>query len=755
MTRISTIGLLLLLGAWPARPEEPGARGEQEEPEPPAAYEQLLRGVVRGRGIDYAKLRAGRAALDAYVKWLATAKPGERDADRIAFWINAYNACTLQQVLDTMKPGEKDYKVIDVDGFWKKRKWKVAGRTVSLDGVEKGILLKEFDEPRVHFAVNCASVSCPPLINQLYDGDTLDVVLTQQARAYLAHERENEFDLKRRRAKISRIFDWYREDFTQDGTLQQYLAKYAPSETLARSLRKEPWRIRFQRYSWKLNRAEKKPAAKEGGKEGAKEGGGWWRIVWMVPYLLATLGLLLYGLHAFKLLRWRARHGARYDDEMDAARARSELGRSAFPRVLVQLPVYNEPGVVERAIDAAAALDWPRERLEIQVLDDSTDDTVALVDRSVARWREQGVPVRVLRRAHRDGFKAGALAAGLAVSDADYVAIFDADFVPPPDFVRRGLPLFDMEGRVGVVQGRWEHLNRDQNRLTRAQSIGVDAHFFIQQYARAARGAFLNFNGTAGLWSRAAIEDAGGWRGDTLTEDLDLSYRAQLRGWRIVFDPHLAVPAELPPTLGAYKSQQRRWACGSIQCARKYLGPVWRARMPLWKKAEASIHLCGYLVCVAMLALILLLPFGIGHLPIVLRYPHLSPLWAGIWLAALGPITVSLAGQRRRGRWSPGAVGGCFLLGLGSCANNAVAVFRGLARPIRTFVRTPKQGALPNPARTPAPVLELGFSLFTVTAVVSLLETAPLATAAYAFFCCAGFLFLAGYWWVAERRAIL
>ncbi len=751
IARSGAVALLvaLFVFAAPVRAEpdksKTKTKTKAKTPAAVASYSKLLAKVVKNDGVDYPDLRKRRQALDAYVSWLAKADPGKTRAHQIAFWINAYNACTLQQVLDTKKPGQDKYSVMSVKGFWKKRKWTVAGRSINLDSMEKDRLLKAFREPRVHFAVNCASESCPALINQLYQADTLDVVLTQQTRAYLANTGENEFNRKRRRAKLSEIFSWYRGDFAKDGKLEPFLAKYAPSETLARLLRKEPWRIRFQRYSWALNQAGRKST-----KKGSSSG--WWRIVWLVPYLLATLGLLLYGLHAFKMLRWRTRHGPDYDRDIDAARAASPFGRTEFPRVLVQLPVYNEPGVVERAIDAAAALDYPREQLEIQVLDDSTDETVSLVDRAVARWRDRGVPVSVLRRPHRDGFKAGALAEGLKVSDADYVAIFDADFVPHPGFLLRALPLFHMKGRVAIVQGRWEHLNRDQNRLTRAQAVGVDAHFRVEQYARAARGAFLNFNGTAGVWSRAAIEDAGGWRGDTLTEDLDLSYRAQLRGWRIVFDPELEVPAELPPTLGAYKSQQRRWACGSIQCARKFLGAIWRSDLPLWKKGEATVHLCGYGVCVAMLALILLLPFGVGHVPFILKYPHLSPLWIAIWIAALGPISISFASQRPRGLRSAGAVLSCFLLGLGSCANNAFAVFRGLTHPIRTFVRTPKQGLLPGVGKTPAPVLELAFSMFTVTAVVLLLETSAAATAAYALFCCAGFLFISGYWWLAERH---
>jgi len=698
-------------------------------------YAALLGRVVKSDGVDYTTLKKERRALDRFVRSLANASPGKTDAGRIAFWINAYNALTLQQVLDTWQGGD-DYSVRKVKEFWTGRTWKVAGKKLTLDGIEKGILLKRFKEARVHFAVNCASRSCPPLLGRLYRAKTLEQDLTRQARAYLADRNENRFDLKARRAEISKLFSWYRSVF---GDLPGFLARYAPSEKVAASLRKGGWEISYLSYDWSLNQAGKPRAARGRGIH----------PVWLLAYLLATLVLLLYGFHAFKMLVWRRRNAKRYLDELDETRRTASLGRTVFPRVLVQVPVFNEPEVVEEAIDAVAGLDYPN--LEIQILDDSTDGTVGLVGLAVARHRARGVSIEVRRRAHRDGFKAGALAAGLARSGAAFVAIFDADFRPRRDFLRQALPLFEKEDRVACVQGRWGHLNRRQNWLTRAQAVGVDAHFFIQQLGRAATGAFLNFNGTAGMWRREAIADAGGWRGDTITEDLDLSYRAQLRGWKIVFDPGIEVPAELPPTLGAYKSQQRRWACGSIQCARRFLGPVWRSELPIWIKTEATMHLCGYVVCVAMFALILLLPYGVGHLPMISRYPGLWPLWVAIWTAAAGPLAVSLAGQRRRGKPALREVALCFLLGLGSCANNSLAVLRGLMRPIKTFVRTPKQGGRKAPLNAPAPRMEIGMTLFTLAVVVLLAETRPWAIATYALFCSAGFCFLAGYWWIVER----
>lgn len=718
--------------------------------EPFRDYDALLGKVVKKDGVDYATLRKERKVLDAYIKWLETAPPPKPRPGRIAFWINAYNALTIQQVLDTRKEGDKKYSVrTSVKDFWTKRKWKLAGRSVNLDEIEKDILLKAYKEPRVHFALNCASRSCPPLRGGLWTADTLDVNLTAATYAFLADKSENTFDVARQRARISKIFEWYRADFERgfEGKapkLQQFLSKYASSNELKKGLLAGSWRITYSPYDWALNEAGVAKAS-----SAPREGRINW--IWLAIYVIATGGLLAYGFHAYKMLRWRKRDGANYRAMIDNARTNSPLGVTTFPRVLVQLPVYNEAAVVARAIDAVAALEWPSDRLEIQVLDDSNDDTCAIVDAVVARHRESGVPIHVLRRPHREGFKAGALAEGLRQSNAEYVAIFDADFVPHADFIHRAIPLFDADGQVACVQGRWAHLNRNQNWLTRAQAVGVDAHFHVQQFARAAAGRFLNFNGTAGMWRISAIDEVGGWVGDTLTEDLDLSYRAQLAGWRILFDPSIEVPAELPPALDAYKHQQRRWACGSIQCARKYLGPVWKSEFGLGVKTEATLHLLGYVVCVSMVLVIAVLPFGVGHLPLLTRYSNLWPLLVGIWLAALGPLTVSIAGQRIEGRVRVADVVACFLLGLGSCMNNAIAVFRGLFRPIRTFVRTPKQGGSVVKLKTPMPVTEQVMAVFSIACAVYLATTSPWAFATYGLFCCAGFLALASYWWIAER----
>ncbi len=265
-----------------------------------------------------------------------------------------------------------------------------------------------------------------------------------------------------------------------------------------------------------------------------------------------------------------------------------------WPHVTVQIPLYNEQLVAERIIGATCRLDYPADRLHVQVLDDSTDETTAIVAQCTAGWAAQGVHIDHVQRPHREGYKAGALAHGLAQSTAEFVAILDADFVPDPNFLVRLLPLFD-DG-IGLVQARWGHLNEDESVLTRVQAFGLDAHFNVEQRMRQALGCFINFNGTAGIWRRAAIEEAGGWESDTLTEDLDLSYRAQLCGWRLRYDPYTAVPAELPVSVNAFRTQQHRWTKGGVQTAVKTLSRLWSSDMPLPTRLEGTMHLTANMV---------------------------------------------------------------------------------------------------------------------------------------------------------------
>jgi len=368
--------------------------------------------------------------------------------------------------------------------------------------------------------------------------------------------------------------------------------------------------------------------------------------------------------------------------------------------VTVQLPVFNELYVVTRLLDAVAALDYPRERLEIQVLDDSTDGTADSVADRVSQLASAGLAVQHLRRPDRNGFKAGALEAGLRVARGELICVFDADFVPTSDFLLRAVPHLT-DPAVGMVQARWSHLNRGRSLLTRIQAIFLDAHFAIEHAARNQAGRYFNFNGTAGVWRRAAIEDAGGWQHDTLTEDLDLSYRAQLAGWRFVYLNDLEAPAELPESVVAFKSQQRRWTRGAVQTARKLLPRIWRAPVPVATKLEATFHLTSNLAYVLMVVLALLV------FPAMALRAQAIGTWV-VWvevpvlLFGTGSICIYFAvAQRAVGRSWVGAalrMPALMALGAGLALNNTVAAIRGLAGPAGEFVRTPKNAAAPPAA---------------------------------------------------------
>ncbi|CAI8007128.1 Xyloglucan glycosyltransferase 4 [Geodia barretti] len=327
------------------------------------------------------------------------------------------------------------------------------------------------------------------------------------------------------------------------------------------------------------------------------------------------------------------------------------------PAVLIQLPVFNERYVVERLIRAVAALDYPRSRLSVQVLDDSTDDTGTIADRVVAECAAAGLDICRIHRTDRRGFKAGALQVGLDASDAPFVVIFDADFVPKPDFLQEALPYLLGDERTGLVQARWDHLNRDYSLLTDVQAILLDGHFMTEHGGRHVSGCFFNFNGTAGIWRRAAIEDAGGWEGDTLTEDLDLSYRAQLRGWRFVFVPEIAAPAELPVSMNAFKAQQRRWAQGSLQTARKLLPQILASPLPLRVRAEAFFHLSSNLAYPLMAVLSLLMaPVLFARVSTGLREMALLdiPIFAAATLSVVSFYSFSQSACSGSSRWASG-----------------------------------------------------------------------------------------------------
>lgn len=363
-----------------------------------------------------------------------------------------------------------------------------------------------------------------------------------------------------------------------------------------------------------------------------------------------------------------------------------------WPVVTVQLPLYNEQYVARRLIEAVCDFDYPRDRLEIQVLDDSTDETREVVEEAVREMRARGLDIRHCHRTDRTGYKAGALAAGLESARGELLAIFDADFIPSPDFLRRTVPYFQ-RSEVGMVQACWEHLNRDYSLLTRAQAIFLDGHFLIEHAARNRSGCFFNFNGTAGIWRRQAISDAGGWQHDTLTEDLDLSYRSQLAGWEFIYLSDLGAPSELPVDVHGFKAQQHRWAKGSIQTGRKLLPRILSAPLPLRVRAEAFVHLTNNLSYVLMLLVSLLIfPAMLvrqDRLDRVLLFVDV-PLFAGATGAVLVFYVVSQAvrgeGWLKEVAYLPALMG----LGIGLSVNNARAVLSGLAGRGGVFHRTPK-----------------------------------------------------------------
>lgn len=366
----------------------------------------------------------------------------------------------------------------------------------------------------------------------------------------------------------------------------------------------------------------------------------------------------------------------------------------SLPVVTVQLPLFNEMYVARRLIDAVCALDYPADKLEVQVLDDSTDETVEIVAEAVARQRQRGIDVHHLHRTDRVGYKAGALAAGTARARGELLAVFDADFLPRPGFLRRAVPHF-ADPEVGMVQARWEHINRDYSLLTRIQAIFLDGHFVVEHTARHASGCFFNFNGTAGIWRRETIPDAGGWQHDTLTEDLDLSYRAQGKGWNFVYLPGLTVPSELPVDVNGFKSQQYRWAKGSIQTARKLLAGILRSSLPWRVKAEAFVHLTNNVSYLLMVALSLLLfPAMVlrrgGPVSTILLID--LPLFLAATISVVIFYAVSQAGAGRRWWRDLKTVPFVMAVGVGMSVNQSRAVVSGWRRRGGEFVRTPKYG---------------------------------------------------------------
>jgi len=405
----------------------------------------------------------------------------------------------------------------------------------------------------------------------------------------------------------------------------------------------------------------------------------------MIPYFLVMTILAVYGIHRYALVY------NYYKNRKRIAGPPPEI--SAWPRVTVQLPIYNEKYVIERLVEAIAAFDYPRELLDIQVLDDSTDETQEVAANCVERYRQLGVPISHIHRDNREGFKAGALQEGLKSARGEFVAIFDADFIPPADFLRRTVPYF-IDQKLAMVQTRWSYINRHYSALTEVEAILLDGHFVIEHSSRFRTGLFFNFNGTAGIWRRIAIEDAGGWQHDTLTEDTDLSYRAQLCGWHFTYLPEIDCPSELPVEMSAFKSQQARWAKGLMQTAKKILPRVLRSEMPTAVKAEAVFHLTANISYPLMVFMsIILLPAMIVRF--YQGWVQVLIIDLPLFLASTCSISsFYLAAERALypKTWKRTFLYLPFVMavGIGLSVRNALAVIEAIAGVKSEFVRTPK-----------------------------------------------------------------
>ncbi|MBX3279678.1 MAG: glycosyltransferase family 2 protein [Acidobacteria bacterium] len=475
-----------------------------------------------------------------------------------------------------------------------------------------------------------------------------------------------------------------------------------------------------------------------------------WTVIVLYFTILGLLALL--GVYRVRMVFqfWRYRN-------IRPAPAR-RYAEEELPRITVQLPLFNELYVVERLLESVTALDYPRHLLDIQVLDDSTDETVKIAAAAVDGYREQGFDIHYIHRADRTGFKAGALENGLKSAKGELIAVFDADFTPRPDCLRKMVDYFSDE-RIGMVQMRWSHINAGYSLLTRIQEIMLDGHFVIEQTSRNRTGAFFNFNGTAGMWRRLAIEWSGGWQHDTLTEDTDLSFRAQLMGWRFVYLLDEDVPAELPVEMNAFKAQQRRWAKGLVQVGKKLMPRVWRhPQLTLQQKIELSFRLFGN--CAAPLMIVL----SVLHIPVLLvRFNqglfHMLLLDVPLMLLATlsvvsfygATILYRYPNQKRRLWMIPIVMG----MGIGLVFSNTRAVIEGLLGIKSSFVRTPKyrvenskdnwlqQARLYGRKHGLLPLLELAFALYFVGAVLYALRSHIYATIPFLM------IFLLGYGYMA------
>ena len=467
-----------------------------------------------------------------------------------------------------------------------------------------------------------------------------------------------------------------------------------------------------------------------------------------IIYVICLVGLAIFGLNSLLMtvLFFRARY---FKPHLDKPELPAHL--KDWPAVTIQVPIFNERYTVERFINALHKLNYPHNKLQVQVLDDSTDDTVQIVSNLVTKLKEEGMNIDHVHRTNRSGFKAGALKEGLTTASGELIAVFDADFLPEPNWLKKTVAYF-LDPSLGCLQTRWGHLNSNYDAFSRAISLGIDGHFVVEQTARSKNGLFLNFNGTAGLWRRTCIEDAGGWCSDTLTEDLDLSYRAQLKGWRFDFLPDVVVPAELPVQVEAFKKQQFRWAKGSFQVVKKILPTLLSADIPDSVRILGVIHITGYFVHPLMLlTMILMLPIG-WYAP---QYLKMLP-WS--MLAAFGPPIMYLVSRSESAPtlWERlSRLPLMILVGFGLTVNNTVAIWHGLFdRTVGTFVRTPKfnmsntrtEWAKSGYSRVPLSGMiwiELGLALYTLVTIAILVPRLGLSVAPWLLLYTISYLYIA------------
>ena len=408
----------------------------------------------------------------------------------------------------------------------------------------------------------------------------------------------------------------------------------------------------------------------------------------LIVYNAALIILFLFGCHGYSMIYYYMRTFRKRTQDLTL----EELIMEEFPVVTIQLPMFNERYVSTRLIDSCIRIEYPKEKLEFQILDDSTDDTTEIISEHIKKYLEQGYDIKVLHRTDRTGYKAGALKEGLKTARGEFVAIFDADFIPRKKFLLRTLPYFYKNEKLGLVQTRWEHLNREYSLITRTQAMALDGHFVIEQAVRNRAGFFINFNGTAGIWRKECIFDAGNWEADTLTEDLDLSYRAQMKGWEFKYLINFTSPAELPAEINSLKSQQFRWTKGAIETAKKIFPRVLKSKMPFREKIQSFVHLWSNL------AYPFILLCGILNLPILLikltgNYDDIFKFMSIYVFAFIGSFLFYLYSQKdvytdwqKRIIYFP-----LFLSGsMGLSVNNTKAVFEGLLNKKSEFVRTPK-----------------------------------------------------------------